>query len=65
MSKRYRLEGTDEFTDAEGVMYAAELAYAGGLLEEMPADADEACDAFEALGFEIEIEIENDAAVRP
>jgi hypothetical protein len=61
MNQRYRLEGTDEFTDAAGLMYAAEIAYAGGLLEEMPADADEVCDAFEALG--LAIEIEADAAV--
>jgi len=40
--------------DSLGVMFAAELAFAGGLLEEMPVDAEDAVDAFEAIGVEIE-----------
>lgn len=40
---------------ASDIMYAAELAFAGGLLGEMPANADQAADAFENIGIEIEI----------
>lgn len=49
---KYSFQG-DEL-DSVGLMFAAELAFAGGLLEEMPVDAEDAVDAFEAIGVEIE-----------
>jgi hypothetical protein len=50
----YRIAGDESWMDADGLMYAAELAYAGGLFDELPANADEALDAFEAIGIEME-----------
>lgn len=49
---KYLFHGDE--TDASDIMFAAELAHKGGLLEEMPADVDEAIDAFGAIGIDIE-----------
>jgi hypothetical protein len=49
---KYIFQG-DEL-DGVGLMFAARVAYAGGLIEEMPTDNAEAVEAFESIGIEIE-----------
>lgn len=53
---QYRL-GTDSLSEpmtAGDLMDAARIAFAGGLFEAMPSNAEEAIDAFEDIGIGIE-----------
>lgn len=51
---RYRLAGDTETMTAAELIEVAALAYAGGLLEVMPTNADEAVDAFQAIDIDVE-----------
>lgn len=44
----------DECFGEDAVMFAADLAFSGGLLEEMPADVDEAIEAFEEIQISVQ-----------
>lgn len=54
---KYRLSNdkSDSLMDEKELLLCAEIAFSGGLFEEMPKTGDEAVDLFENIGIDIEV----------